>query len=325
MEAAMIQRTGAQLPVAMPGALPADRNPALVYLASLAAGSRPTMRQALDVIARTLTGGAVDAPGLSWSALRYQHTQAIRTALAERYAPATANRMLSALRSVLREAWRLGLMPAEDFHRAADLKPVTGSTLPAGRGLSPGEIRALFLACADGTPAGARDAALMGLLYAGGLRRAEAVALELEDLDGKTGALAIRSGKGRKARIVYAKNGAREALEAWLAIRGEAPGALLCPVKKGGAVDLRPMTGQAVLYVLRRRAAQASVARFSPHDFRRSFISDLLDGGADLVTVQHLAGHASPTTTARYDRRGERAKQRAVDLLHVPYIAAAAR
>src|SRR5262245_23080777 len=65
--------------------IPADRNPALVYLASLAAGSRRTMRQALNTVAQILTAGRCDLVTLPWGAIRFQHTQAVRTALQERY------------------------------------------------------------------------------------------------------------------------------------------------------------------------------------------------------------------------------------------------
>jgi site-specific recombinase XerD len=80
------------------------------------------------------------------------------------------------------------------------------------------------------------------------------------------------------------------------------------------------MTDGAIAELLKRLAKAAKVAAFSPHDCRRSFISDLLDSGADLVSVQGLAGHASPTTTSRYDRRGDRARKKASELLRVPFV-----
>jgi integrase len=72
-------------------------------------------------------------------------------------------------------------MDAEAFHRAADVPTITAQTLPRGRALSSGELRALFESCADGTKAGVRDAALMAILYAGGLRRSEAVGLDFSE------------------------------------------------------------------------------------------------------------------------------------------------
>jgi integrase len=304
--------------------VPADQHPAAVYIASLAPGSRRTMRQALDVVAGLLTSGQATAETLGWPRLRYQHTQAVRAALAERYAPATANKMLAALRGVLREAWRLGYVTAEDYHRAADLPTVRGSTLPRGRALTAGELRALFAAVSeDARPATrARDAALLATLYGAGVRRAEAAGLDVADYDPETGALTIRRGKGNKARVMYATNGARDALAAWLTVRGSEPGPLFVSVDKAGRIVLRRLAAESVFDRLQTLAKRAGIARFSPHDCRRSFISDLLDNGADLVVVQAMAGHANPATTARYDRRGEHAKRRAAGLLVVPYMPA---
>lgn len=295
----------------------ADQHPVAVYLAKLSPGpSRTTMREALKVIATDL-GGEVET--IPWAALRYQHTQAIRTRLAARYAPASANKILAALRGVLREAMRLGQMSSEDYTRAIDLPAVRGSRLPAGRALNSGEIRALFSACDPKTTTGCRDAALLAVLYAGGLRRAEAVGLDVGDYDENTGALKVR-GKGNKERTaLYATNGSAEALAAWLDVRGREPGPLFFAVNKGGRIERRRLTPHAVLLIVRRVAERAGVKTVSPHSLRRSFVSDLLDANVDITTVAAMVGHSQVTTTARYDRRGERAKKRAAELLHIPF------
>jgi site-specific recombinase XerD len=279
------------------------------------------MGDALHIMAGLVTGGRCDADNLPWHLLRFQHTQAARAALGARYAPATVNKMLAALRGTLKTAWRLGFMDAEAYHRAADLAPVQGQTLPAGRLLPPEQLQALFQACADDSRAGgARDAALLAVLFGAGLRRSEVVALDLGDYDRITGALTVLSGKGRKARTAYATNGSRRALEAWITARGMEPGPLFMPVLRSGKIERRRMVPDSVWHMLARRSSQAGIPTLSPHDARRSFISQLLDAGADIVSVQHLAGHANVTTTARYDRRGEAAKLKAAELLHVPYV-----
>jgi integrase len=220
---------------------------------------------------------------------------------------------------VLKVAFKLGLMSSDQMIRARSVERVGGSRVEKGRALSKGELVALFEACNPRTPAGARNAALLGLGYGAGLRRAEIVGLDLGDFDRVTGALVVR-GKGNKERRTYLGRGAREALDAWLTVRGDEPGPLFFPVTKGGDIERRRMTDAAVAELVVRLAKRSKIAEFSPHDMRRTFIGDMLDAGADIATVQKLAGHASPTTTSKYDRRGERAKQKAAELLHVPFV-----
>jgi len=276
----------------------------------------------LRVVAHLLTGGTLGPDRLPWWRVRYEDAAGVRAALAGGgHAPATVRLYLAAFRGTLREAFNAGLMAGETYQRcSAALAGVKGETIPRGRALARAELAAVLAACDDGTPGGARDAAAVAVLYGAGLRRAEAVALEIADLDLDTGALAVRRGKGNKGRVVYLANGALDALRAWVDVRGAAPGALLCPVNRAGAVDVRHMSAEALVAALAKRAHAARVAAFSPHDLRRSFVSDLLDAGADLCAVQRLAGHAQPSTTSRYDRRGEAAKRKAAGLLALPYL-----
>jgi site-specific recombinase XerD len=234
---------------------------------------------------------------------------------------AAINQSLSAIRKLVQEGADNGAIEPALAAGIARVKGIKNETLPAGRSISAGELTALLTGCAnDPTPAGARDAAMLALLYAGGLRRAELVGLARADYDEATGELKILHAKGRKQRTAHLSGGARAALTDWLAVRGEAPGPLFVPIRRGGHLQGRPLTAQAVYHILSERAKQVGVKDISPHDFRRTFVGDLLDAGADIATVQRMAGHADISTTARYDRRGEEAKRKAAGLLHVPYL-----
>jgi site-specific recombinase XerD len=290
---------------------PLDHNPAAVYLARLTSTkSRRTQKGALEAIARLVSGGQQGILEFGWAGLRYQHTAAIRSKLAGSYAPSTANRMISALRGVLEEAWQLGLINADEYHRAAKIKNIKAETLPTGRALAKSEIDALVGTCKSTAPIDIRDAAILGVLRSGP-RRFEVAGLDLADWDLTEGSLKI-VGKGRKERTIYLLDWAIAALQSWLVIRGAEPGSLFHPINKGGKITPKRLSDEAIRTILLKRAESAGVVDISPHDWRRTFASDLLDSGADIVTTQKLLGHADPKTTARYDRRGEATKKRAV-------------
>jgi site-specific recombinase XerD len=297
-----------------------DRCPAAVYLAQLKQSSRRPQKQALDMVASLLTSGSADCFTLNWAAIRYQHTAAVRGHLLDRYAPATANRILSALRGVLEQTWLLGEMSAEDYHRAARLSPVIGETLPAGRELLAEEIASLIQNCIeDGEPIGIRDAAIISILFGAGLRREEITKLNLEDYNPEGAKLVIR-GKRSKQRIAYLGDGALAALMTWLELRGKDAGPIFVPLKKGGTLRLGSrLSPQSIYYLLKERAKKAGIKPFTPHDLRRTFGRRLLGAGVDIAIVAKMAGHSNIQTTARYDRRPEEAKQNAAKLLQIPY------
>lgn len=300
---------------------PADKNPALVYLAGMGEASRRPQKQSLGFVANMVAPGT-EYDRFPWHCLRYQHTTALRSKLAELPSASTANRHLAALRGVLKECWRLGYITAEEYQRAIDIKSVKGQKAKAaekGRHLKQGEFGALLGACDDGTPMGVRDAAIIAVGYIAGLRRAELADMHLADWNSEDSTLTIKHGKGNKERVVPLAEGACDALNDWLETRGPWAGPLFTVVRKGDHVSLDGLTAQSIYDILAKRAEQAGVKEFSPHDLRRTFAGDLLDAGADISTVQKLMGHANANTTAGYDRRDAKAKRAAVNKLHIPY------
>jgi integrase len=309
-------------------------HPVTAYLNSLAPPSRRPQLSALDWIARRSTQ-LFTAETMPWHRLRRPHVLKIRGLLEEHYQPTTANRMLAALRGVLRECWQAQLMTIEEYQASTSIPAVRGEPEPRGRHLSAAELRALFQACSpcpgdrrgeDSSARRRRDAAFLALAYSCGLRRSEVVAIDLADLDLVSGELRVRRGKGRKPRQLTLPPSALPAMEDWIEVRGSEPGPFFCPVLKSGrllreAGQLARLSPAAAWRICRERGLQAQIQAPAPHDLRRTWIGDLLDLGVDLATVQKMAGHASASTTGRYDRRDRGVQRRAASRLHVPYVA----
>jgi integrase len=298
-----------------------EPHPVLAYMAKLAPSSRRTMRYALDLIAGYASGGRDDCLSFEWHRLRAEHTEAIRAWLASSHlAPSTANLALTGLRQVLLRCRRRRLIPADEYEDAVDLDPIAGQRLPTGRALTAGELTALFAACDASTLAGARDGAIFGLGFGAGLRRSELVGVDLQDVDADPASVRVQKGKGNKGREVPLPAGAIAAVLAWVDARGAWSGPLFVPLTRGDTIYGRArLSDQAVFDVCRKRATQAGVRPFAPHDMRRTYISALLEAGGDLAMVQRLAGHADPGTTSSYDRRPEQAKRRTAELLVIPF------
>jgi site-specific recombinase XerD len=298
-----------------------DYQAADAYLASLksAVGRRGMLSQ-LRKVASILRAPDIDA--VNWATLNAANVRAILSALStQNLAPASIATALNALKGVARACWERGTLDTETYQRIRSIRPPAGSRLPAGRDIDAGERLALMQTTArDRTPAGVRDAAILAMLIATGMRRAELCALRTSDVDLQSGKLRV-IGKGDKERTVYLRNGALRYLRDWLAVRGDEPGPIFCRVNKGGRIfPDQPLSTTAMHKIITKRAAEAGLRDISPHDFRRTYAGELLDAGQDIATVAALLGHASVQTTARYDRRGERAKEAAAACISVPYF-----
>jgi integrase/recombinase XerD len=219
---------------------------------------------------------------------------------------ATAARRLSALKRFFRFLLKDGLRaddPAQGL--SGPKKP-----RPLPKVLSEAEVDALFQAAdqIDGVP-GFRTRALLELLYAGGLRVSELVALPLAAFARSEGVIAV-TGKGGKDRLVPLTQPALEAVADYRAVRGEDLPGKAAPTRRKAERFLFPSKSAAQGHLTRERFAQVlkdlAVAagldpvRVSPHVLRHAFATHLLANGADLRSVQTLLGHADVSTTEIY-------------------------
>ena len=283
-------------------------SPYLLYLNSLAPSGRRAMATLLNQCALIL-GHQGPVEHYPWASLNYEKVLSVRTALMEAgYAVNTVNMAIAALRGIASTAFNLRKLSGDDMLRIKAIRPLKGRTASRkGRCLSRDELKQLIAICRQQSSATkqSRDKALLLVGVGAGLRCAEICALRREDIDLKTEKLVVQEGKGRKQRQLYLAPEVISALRDWIACRGNQTGALFSRILKDGTVTEMPLTNSGLTHALNILQETAGVAPFSPHDLRRTFITQLLEQGVDINTVRQLAGHSDVSTTVRYDKRDE--------------------
>ncbi len=272
------------------------------YLLSLAARRSP---RTVDAYRRDLASFAAFRGGPVGEATREELERWLASMRAAGLASTTLSRRVSAVRSYFRHLTLIG-RTSENPAAAIEL-PRRPKKLP--RALSPAEMERLIEAAAGTTPRSLRDHALVELMYGAGLRVSEAVGLEkgAVDLDDR---LVRVVGKGGKERLVPLGRPAAEACRRYLALgrphldRRFRPELFLNA--RGGA-----LTRAGAFLILRKLADKAGLdpGRVHPHLLRHSFATHLLEGGADLRSVQEMLGHADLGTTERYTHVSDRRRR----------------
>ncbi|MCX7816491.1 MAG: site-specific tyrosine recombinase XerD [Syntrophales bacterium] len=220
--------------------------------------------------------------------------------------PVTVNRNLAAVRGFFRYLLGVGKVKASPFSAAKSMK--MGFRLPGV--ISKEEMFRLLSTPTGESPVDLRDRAIMELMYATGLRVSETVSLELKNINWQVGYLHI-TGKGGKERIVPVARSALECVRIYIErarpvlLRGRISNVLF--INKSG----RPFSRQGLWKVIRKYATRVGLGkRVHPHTFRHSFATHLLEGGADLRSIQLMLGHADISTTQIYTHvTGERIKE----------------
>jgi integrase/recombinase XerD len=256
------------------------------------AAYRRDLQQYLDLLA--------DRGVATVESVERDHVTGFAASLADRgLAPSTVARKLAAVRGLHR------FLVTEEYAAHDPAAPVEAPARPASlpKSLTVDEVFRLLDTPDRSTPLGLRDAALFEFLYASGARVSEAVALEVVDVD-LDEAVAVVTGKGNKQRVVPLGSAAVGAIAAYLPARLELKGDRRDPGALFLSVRGRPMSRQAIWLRIRVHAAAAGIPleRVSPHVLRHSAATHMVEGGADLRSVQEILGHASISTTQIYTR-----------------------
>ena len=224
-----------------------------------------------------------------------------------RYAPATVNQRLAAVRALAQEAADHRLLPSAE---AAAIQRVRGEKIfgvRMGTWIQKEELDRVLLTVDRSTIRGKRDYAMLAVLFAMGLRRRELVELQVSTVqqrDGQWGLIDLR-GKGRKVRSVSLPLWVKDAIFDWLGATRLIQGFLFRSISRHGKIGAARMSDESVKLILSKYAGRQDLEHFRPHDARRTCARLCRAANASLEDIQELLGHSSIQTTERYLGRTE--------------------
>ena len=214
----------------------------------------------------------------------------------------TINVKLSAVRKLVDEAKRTGVLGSEEASQMTDIPNVHQRGTRLGNWLNKEQARELLTVPDRSTLKGKRDYVILGLLTGCALRRNELATLDVETIQLREGrwVLADLEGKGRRIRTVAVPVWVKQGINAWMTAAGIEDGRLLRSIRKGGKKIGEGLSDWAIWSVVEKAAKQIGIERFGAHDLRRTCAKLCRKAGGDLEQIKFLLGHSSIQTTERY-------------------------
>jgi integrase len=213
--------------------------------------------------------------------------------------PSTVNVRLSAMRKLVTEARRNGMLGAEEAANLTEIPNIPEKGTRLGNWLTREQAKELLAVPDRSTIKGKRDYAILALLVGCALRRQELAELDVEMREGRWVIVDLR-GKGGRVRTVAIPIWVKHGIDAWMIAGNVEDGRLLRPVLKGGKVKGETLTDWSIWSVVERSAKEIGIERFGAHDLRRTCAKLCRKSGGDLEQIKFLLGHSSIQTTERY-------------------------
>jgi site-specific recombinase XerC len=295
-------------------------SPCALYLQRLAPSGRRSMKSQLNMV-RQYMKWSEPIETQPFHELKYAELEAIKQHFKEQgKAPRTINLCIHALKGIIKTAFLNGEIAESQWLKIQGVKLIKTTENLNAKALSAANVFTMINECASSAHVlDIRDAAILAVFLSTGLRRFEIANLNLSDFKLDPPSFIVNKGKGNKAREQYLPLWVLPYLTQWLQLRGNENGSYFCPLN-GKQFSTCKVLSETTLYrLVVKRSSTLLGFKITPHDLRRTFITELLRQEVDLSTVSKMAGHASVATTQLYDKRDSSVMQAAITKLNYQF------